>query len=501
MTNFLRVGAWLSLFCLGAAGLRGAGDEALTSRTAPLHALILSGGPDTENNTAEIEDHTRFVAGLLTGAASRTTLFADGNARNATVTFVDSGSVNVGQRALEVLLPKDNFGPPTHTRAPDLGVALDGAAKRQSIHRAFAKLSASTSRAATPPAAVLIYVAGHGSHNQKNEENNSCDLWDNESFSVRDLAAELARLPAKTPVTLVMAQCYSGAFANVIFRGGDPKNEQLSELDLAGFFSAAADREAAGCGADVGAADFQDFSSYFFGALSERDRLGKMITGADYDKDGSVTLHEAFCYALVHDESIDTPVCTSQIFLRRFVPLSEPEIYGTPFPEILRDATAAERVALDTLSERLELTGDQRLLAAYDRLSFVDPVGRPAQLTRLRVAREKLAALRSETLFGLFERWPALRWKDAPEYEAAADGAVHELDGDRAACDRLLAAAAESGRANDAVDVEEAFLLRFTSLCEGIVRASRLRAGGDGALKARFERLRRAEMRGLSLGR
>jgi hypothetical protein len=500
MSNLLRVALWLGVFCLGAAGLRGAGDEALAPRAAPLHALILSGGPDPENNTAEIEEHARFVAGLLTAAASRTTLFADGNARNATVTFVDSGSVSAGQRALEVLLPKDDFGPPTRTRAPDLGVALDGAAKRQPIHRAFARLSASSGRAATPAASVLIYVAGHGSHNKKNEENNTYELWDNESLSVRDLAAELTRLPPKTPVTLVMAQCYSGAFANVIFRGGDPKNEQLSELDLAGFFSAAADREAAGCGADVGTADFQDFSSYFFGALSERNRLGKAITGADSDKDGRVSLHEAFCHALIHDESIDTPVCTSQIFLRHFLPLSEPEIYGTPFAEILRGATAAERAALEALSERLELTGDQRLLAAYDRLSFADPVGRAAQLTRLRVAREKLAALRSETLAGLLERWPALRWKDAPEYDVTADSAMRELEGNRAACDSLLAAAAESGRADNALNVEEAFLLRFTSLCEGIVRAGHLRAGGDEALKARFERLRRAEMRSLPLG-
>ncbi len=494
------VGVCTCALALVAAGLRGA-----TQNSPALHALLIGGGPDEENNTAEIEAHVRFVAGLLKGnAATRTTLlFADGNARHATVSYADSASLSAGQRALDVLLPKDNFGAPTRTRAPELGdgVSIAGAAQRQPIRRAFKDLVTNVSAGrGTPPQPVLVYVAGHGTHNEKDEENSAYELWNNESLSVRDLAAELARLPARTPVTLVMAQCYSGAFANVIFRRADPKEEGLVDLDLAGFFSAAADREAAGCGSDVGAADFQDFSSYFFGALGERDRLSAPITGADFDGDGRVSLHEAFCYALIHDESIDTPVCTSQIFLRRFVSLSEAEIYATPFAQILRDATAAERAALEALSERLELRGDGRALHAYDRLSFTDPISRPAQLTRLRLAREKLGALRAEMLDALFAHWPALRWKDSPEYDAAAAGALRELDADRAGCDRLVEAHAEVERADKALDVEEACLLRFTALCEGIVRASRLRSSGSSAaLQARFERLRAAEMRSLPL--
>lgn len=503
MPLYVRVTLWVG-FLFAVVALAVARMHAAGTGAPALHALLIGGGPNEESNTAEIEAHVRFVAGLLKGGATTKTtlLFADGDARHATVSYADSASLSSGQRALDVLLPKDDFGAPTRTRAPELETPIHGAALRQPIRRAFKELMANVlpSRG-MPPQPVLVYVAGHGTRNEKDEENNAYELWNGEALSVRDLAAELARLPARTPVTLVMAQCYSGAFANVIFRRGDPKEEQLNDLDLAGFFSAAADREAAGCGSDVDASDFQDFSSYFFGALSGQDRLGASVTGADFDGDGRVCPHEAFCYALIHDESIDTPVCTSQIFLRRFVSLSEAEIYATPYAQILRDATAAERAALEALSERLDLRGDNRALAAYDRLSFTDPVGRPAQLTQLRLAKEKLAALRSETLDTLFSRWPALRWKDSSEYDSAVTSALRELDADRALCDRLLDARAEVERADKALDVEEAHLLRFTALCAGIVRAGRLRASGSDALKARFERLRGAETRSLPLSK
>ena len=41
------------------------------------------------------------------------------------------------------------------------------------------------------------------------------------------------------------------------------------------------------------------------------------MSGADYNHDGRVGMDEAFAYSLIHDTSIDVPVCTSDIYLRQ----------------------------------------------------------------------------------------------------------------------------------------------------------------------------------------
>ena len=126
-------------------------------------------------------------------------------------------------------------------------------------------------------------------------------------MSVRDLAEEISRLPHPVPVVLVMAQCFSGAFADVIFCGGDPKGA-LGERSVVGFFSAQKDREAAGCSYATETGQTTRISR----PISSVPCAGRIVwvatwTGADYDGDGTVSLHEAFCYALIHDPSADSP--------------------------------------------------------------------------------------------------------------------------------------------------------------------------------------------------
>src|SRR5439155_20883779 len=181
---------------------------------------------------------------------------------------------------------------------------------------------------------------------------------------VRDLAAHVASLPPDVPVTLVMVQCFSGAFGNLVFQGGDPKAPPV-ERQIAGFFAAPAERMAAGCTPEVNEAEYRDFTSYFFAALCGRDRVGRRVTGADYNHDGRVGMDEAFAYSLAHDVSIDVPVCTSDVFLRRFVPGQDEEIFRTPYSQVRAWATPAQGAALDELSAALKLTGDARLGEAY----------------------------------------------------------------------------------------------------------------------------------------
>ncbi len=244
----------------------------------PPYALLVGGGPDVESNAAQIEGHVRFVASLLPPTSRRVLLFADGKADHPSVSYADTRADADARRALAVLLADHDAGEPVLTRAPKLDASLDGPARLHDLRHALTTLVA---QAAKRPAPLLLYFAGHGTRDEKDELSTHYDLWNDDALTVRDLAAELSRVPRRVPVVLVMAQCFSGAFADVLFRGGDP-NSGLAQGNVVGFFSAQKDREAAGCSYATERADYQDFSSYFFGALCGHDRFGDKVTGADY---------------------------------------------------------------------------------------------------------------------------------------------------------------------------------------------------------------------------
>lgn len=486
--RFSLFGAPAIAFALLAGGARADSPPAI-------HALLVGGGPDKENNTAQIEEHLRFVTSLVPASTGRIVLFADGKATSHDLSYTDSAHLTPGQRALDILLPNDDLGAKVLTRAPVIGVPLDGPSRIYSITFAFARLALMSYKTGPP---ILLYFAGHGSVAQDKDKNSLYDLWGNEYLDPPTLLREIDTLPAGVPVTLVMAQCFSGGFGNVLFKRAN-SDLSLDSHPIIGFFAAENDREAAGCGTDTDSPLYQDFSSYFFGALSGRDKLGHRIDGADYDGDGKVSCYEAYCYALIHDESIDTPVCTSLVFLRRFADIPDATIYATDWPTVIGSATPPQRAALDALSAKLGLDGDQRLLAAYDRLMFSDPVGRQEQLVAYRDAQDRLNALRMDTLHSLFGKWPALRWRDSDGYDKATRAAAAELEKDAPHCQEIIQTSDVFDHADAALDNEEALLIRFTDLAEAILRARHLRAHGDADTKARFEALWQAEQQPLGI--
>jgi hypothetical protein len=169
-----------------------------------------------------------------------------------------------------------------------------------------------------------------------------------------------------------MVQCFSGAFGNLLFAAGSPAGA-LVDQRIAGFFAAVPERVSAGCTPALDEATYKDFTGYFFAALTGQDRMGRPVAGADYDDDGRVGMHEAFAWTLIHDDSIDTPVCTSDAFLRRFVQMPDGEIAAMSYKTLESWGTPGQRAALAGLSERLGLTGDDRLSGAFKRVTGIRP--------------------------------------------------------------------------------------------------------------------------------
>jgi hypothetical protein len=479
---------WCAFFVLS-----GVAWADVAARPEPLRILIVGGGPNPEHNQVAIESNVRYVGKLLPPGTLRTTLFADGDLQRATVLYEQAPrNPTPGAQVLDLLLKghEDDHASDLRFRKPDLGGALDGASRRADVDRAFAQLAAEAT-GMNPPRPLLLYFTGHGSPNAGHDlENNVYDLWGkNEQLSVRDLAQNIARLPVSVPVTVVMVQCFSGAFGNLIFEGGDPKGKVV-DRDIAGFFATVKERVAAGCTPAVNEAEYRDFTSYFFAALTGRDRVGRPVTGADYNRDGRVGMDEAYCYALANDDSIDVPVCTSDVFLRRFVPLTDAQVFRARFSQIQSWAAPAQRAALDSLSEWLHLHGEDRLNVAYDR-EFKDGDAHPEQDAQ-REAERHFEQVRAEARRSLLARWPGLQNADTPEYTRAQ--ALPTLDREVAAgkWQNLLDADKARDKAEDAeytAELSESRLLRFIRLGKSVILAHTLRETGDAAIKARFARL------------
>src|SRR5579863_3295952 len=205
-----------------------------------LHALIVGGGPDKSHNQIAIESNVRYVDRLLPHSTPRHILFADGDPSNQDVQYQDSSNG-------------------IHYRAPELP-RLDGPAVLANVQQEISALAQDVRSRPTDP--VLLYFTGHGSPSRPTFENNRYDLWSGQSLDVRTLAKSVEAFPVDTHITLVMVECFSGAFANLLFERGDPANS-LSSHHVCGFFASVPQRMAAGCTPEVNEANYRDFTGYF----------------------------------------------------------------------------------------------------------------------------------------------------------------------------------------------------------------------------------------------
>ena len=474
---------------------------AAKSGIQPIQALIVGGGPDLENNQVAIESNVRYVSKLLGKGAQLTTLFADGDPEHETVLFDDSTtSVSVGEQILSMTLTdaKSEQDSTNHYRKPNLGCKLNGPSKKREIQRSFTDIATAQQTSQKP---LLLYFTGHGSPNNRSLDNNFYDLWGKgETITVGELSREIARLPEETPVTLVMVQCFSGAFGNLILQGGDPQGAPVKR-DIAGFFATVKERVAAGCTSAINEAEYHDFTSYFFAALTGKDRVGRRVKGADFNRDGRVGMDEAYAYTLIHDDSIDVPVCTSDVFLRRFVPANDRELFeNSRYQEVLSWATPAQKAALEGLSNKLKKSGDDRLFASYI-LMQQSGNGAPKRKGDPNLAR-KYQDARNEARRNLFSRWPELRRPGSSEFTNSRVEAVAQLNREENAevWKRLMRLDSEfqkSAAEGEEAEIADSQNLRFVRLGKSVALAHKLMTGDNAEMKDRYSKLIEAEGRTL----
>jgi hypothetical protein len=305
--------------------------------------LVVAGGGAPSYNEIALEKNVlyfqRTLAFVGLDPALADIFFANGNSGEATIRYID-------------FLGRERFKVPN---IPD----LTGAATLSNLRQWLQSPPEKPSGADCP---TFFYFTGHGNLNRQDPGDNSLILWEEAEVSVRQLASWLDQWPAEQPFVTMMAQCFSGSFANLIYEGGDPE-QPVALQTRCGFFATVETRPSVGCTPLVNEADYDDYSSSFFAGLSGRDRVGEPVPSTDYDQDGQVTFAEAHAFAKVDQATPDWPISTSEAWLQRQVSTAEVrDLLAQPI-NVWRDlARPEQRHVITALSDRLGYERDRSLI-------------------------------------------------------------------------------------------------------------------------------------------
>ena len=310
-------------------------NQPVPAVAAPIDFLVLAGGGAPSYNEIALEKNVRYFQRTLNALGidlSHTRqYFANGNDGQATVRYLN-------------LVGQEQFKPPEIEH-------LDGPA---TVENAQAWFEGLVTKDSTCPS--FFYFTGHGTYNRENPDNNAMILWEEQLISVQQLTSWLDQLPPEQPFVTMMAQCFSGSFANLIYEQGNPENPVAMQTRC-GFFATVAERPSVGCTPAVNEADYRDYSSSFFAGLSGIDRTGKTVASADYNTDGTVSYAEAHAFAKVDEETTDWPVSTLEVWLQKQA--SEDNkiagILAQPMDTWFTQAPLQRQYVIRELSEKLGL--------------------------------------------------------------------------------------------------------------------------------------------------
>lgn len=304
--------------------------------------FVMAGGGWPQINEIALEKNVlyfqRTLQALGYGLPEVSLYFANGNTNQATVRYIDPTT------------RQERF------KAPEIPY-LDGASTVENFRQVMQGL-------AQTQKPIFFYFTGHGSKNDNNVDNNAAILWNNSNLTVQEFSRYLDQLPQNLPFVAMMAQCYSGSFANMIYEGGNPNNA-VAVKTRCGFFATVKTRTSVGCTPEVNEADYRDYSSSFFAGLSGITRTGDRATSADYNQDGKISYREAHAFAKIDNHSTDLPVSTSEVWLQKQTPESQRQaIWNRPMNEILKTARPEQAYVVRSLAQRLGVNLQQAYTAS-----------------------------------------------------------------------------------------------------------------------------------------
>jgi hypothetical protein len=385
-----------------------------SAASAADHFLTIGGGDGPSHNQVSLEKNVLYFQHVLSDfgvpAAAHDIFFSCGPEARRAVQYRAASVPKVNMLLADVLGNSDNVD--LEYRKPVIR-DLRGPATRKSLSDWFARVGSKLA----DDDRLFVYFTGHGGQG-KPARNTTLTLWNENSMDVKEFTGLLDKLPPKVQVVMIMVQCHSGGFADVIFNNGQAGTNAsaLSDRHRCGFFATVPERQAAGCTPDINEENYHEYSTYFFEAICGQSRTGSRVDPPDYDGDGHVSFAEAHAYVQLHSDTIDIPVCTSEILLRSYSKtrmdgvddLMTPE---APFDKLTASATAAQKAVLEGLSKQLEVYGLERTDAVQKETKRVQKEKQQADGDANRAMRDYRQA-REPVASALRAKWPELntRW-------------------------------------------------------------------------------------------
>lgn len=482
--------------CLAAASLPAAARE---------HFLTIGGGYSPTGNQVSLERNTIYfqemIARRATGGLPHDIFFSDGDQPGRDLQYWDSGYdvPRANQLLAQIYREEAELGYQYRTHKV---TGIRGGSSRANLERWFSEVG---SKLAADDR-LVIYLTGHGGHS-KDSQNNHFYCWNHEQVSVRDLVGWLDKVPQQVSVTMVMVQCYSGGFANVIFNEGQVA-KGLSGANRCGFFATVHDRPAAGCTPDIAQEDYKEYSSPFWAAIFGQTHRGQPVAPPDYDGDGRVGFAEAHAYSLLTSDTIDISVKTSEALLRAYsktqIPTA-PDLLtaDTPCEALLALATPVERAVIEGLSTQLGLADPARATAAR-QLGEKLQKDRSAVQQAERKSEGRFNQLRESLRRALRENWPEFNNRWDPD----ACNLLHDRGPELAASIESQRDFSEFSRLRDEISRQEEQQLnldrrwckcqRLIRALENVALAANLPALAGPDVQACYRRLLAAEAGGLA---
>ena len=391
------------------------GGLPMTAGMADDYFLTVGGGYAPSSNQASLENNVLFAQRAIQGKAQSDTnhvYFADGTDPGKDLEVMDREAVPKANRLMAEFFASDvNLGLSYRNhRVPD----VRGESNPENLREWFEDLGATLSAGDR----LIIYVTAHGgaSRDRRNTHNTTIAMWNSTKVTMTEFIGLLDQIDGDVPVVCVMVQCHAGGFARMIFEDGDP-GRGIARQNRIGVFATIHSRQAAGCTSEVDEATYEEYSTYFWAAVSGKDRAGNAIEVPDYDGNGEVSLEEAHAYTVIESNTIDLPVITSGEFLSEYGRygnsnnessdgnkaefLSEEATYD----EVIAVATPCQKAILERLSSQLELTGNDRIQQAERQSRNAvrsSPRGRRSR------RRTPESQLRLEIARDIKKKWPQL---------------------------------------------------------------------------------------------
>jgi thiol-disulfide isomerase/thioredoxin len=488
----------LILLTLGCPSAIPDGQHEAATRVAPapehLSALLINGGGNRQINYHSHLDHLRRLVAMLdvtnVNRARIAVFSADGADPAADL------ATREGHLPLDFwLLPRSEarrLRPPIEY----VNSEIEGFTLQPATRAALRAWFETEGRRLASGDTLLLYVTDHGKQDPKGLGDNTITLW-GEQLSVSELRELLTHIGPGVRVVMLMSQCYSGGFANVIFPDGV---EIAPTGNVCGYFSAPPDRKAHGCYPEASGKETLGHSHRMFDALPAFQRLP-----------------DAQREVLVTDGTPDVPHATTGFFLAKQLERNAAlgghetaEFVDMLLVEAWEDPLTWEREIrlLDRVGQTFGFSSSRSLEQLDDQTQGLSALRDQLDIYAERWERA-LDALQHENMSDFHAANPELRnrvaasalktlnanergWEIDVYLEELADFTEHNPERDARLRD-LYWKAEEARAARYRADVRVAAALRIRSLLMGVAGRHYLNRYASDGERATFERLESCE--------